>query len=208
MKFNYVPHAISKDNDQEAIRLTLSKSYDMDARITIEWTRSSKTEWAHSHLVNGHMVEASAIGSLMQSVARFCEEEKVDIDDPAAFITANEKSGGEMYVRNASGTLIRVSDLAKNAENDEYITSVNGMKKRYQCFASDEDDAQTIIGKLMLSKAKEDVTVYDDMSAWGKGGHTLRKVEKNDAVKMPDLNLYCKRGQSRPSVGMRLKAGK
>lgn len=208
MKFNYIPHQISKDGDHESIRLTLAKSYAMDEQVTIEWTRTAKTDWAHATLVNAFMAEADAIGGVCTSIGKFCKEESVDINDPNAFLLANEKNGGEMFVRNASGAINAVAKLAKNADNDEYITTASGMKKRYQCFAADEDNAQAAIAKLILGLAKDQPELYDDLAVWGKAGHPLKKVEKKDALKIPDLNVYCKRGQTRPSVGMRIKAKK
>jgi hypothetical protein len=205
MRFSFVPFPITTQDKVEYIRLMLMKPGNMDCRVTLRWERKANTEWDHAVIEENYLAEAGSVGSTISSIWRFLEEEKIDVNDPNALITINQKNHGEMYVKNASGQLIRVSDIDKNGDADEYQTNVPGMKKRFQCFASSEAEAQAAVAKLMINKALEDQSIYDDLAVWGKAGRPMRKIEKKDSVKVPDLNAYCKRGETRAAITGRFK---
>jgi len=208
MKFAFIPHPITKDGDTETITLEVGRYGDQTKTIKVVWTRIKGTDWSNARVLGVsalHQVLAVA-GSNMRTLAKFVEDHELDMDDPDALISMIEREGGSCYVRNAAGQLVCYSDVSKNGDRKEFITTTAaGMNHEYSVFAEDEDRAKAMVTRLLVSGAEDNDALYDELKHWGKAGKPIKEVEKKSTVKAPDLGLYCKRGHQRKALAMKLK---
>lgn len=201
----FIAHQPTKDGDVETIRLTVMRSLNLNDKVDIAWTRGPKTDWGNPTVVPVSLEDSFAAASALSTLKTFMNGAEVDGSDPDALIVALERDGSELFVRNATGGILKAADVVKHSTMDEYLTDVAGTKKRYSARAADEDDARVSIGRLILKKAEEDPSCYDDLAVWGKAGKPVKRVEKKDGIKLPDLGAYCKRGHQRSAQALKLK---
>lgn len=206
MKFAFIPHLPKTEGQIESIRLDLGSYDNTENVVKIIWQRGKNGDWANPVVESFPLTDIGGLRTTLSSIMNFITKHEIDIDNPDALITAIEREDGSCYVRNGSGRLVKYADVAKNSDRDEYVTDeADGMKLKWSVFAEDEDRAKSAIMRMMVGRAEEDDSVYDEIRAWGKGGKPVKKLVKKGTVTAPDLGVYCKRGQQRAALGLRLK---
>lgn len=205
MRFAYKAHPVSKDDNVEHVRLSVWNYYEpgSPSPVSLEWSRGQKTDWSNPNVPG---LDASNLGSLdvhtslILSLVRFVQKNNLNtIEDPSALIDLFEKNNAVLFVETASGDLIKAAELAMKSETDEFMTDCGDMKQRLSTRATDELSARKILQKALVDAAEdhEKPDNIENLSAWMRAGRPVKKINKREQSKLPDLAVYCKRGTTR-----------
>ena len=202
MRFHFVTFPINKKSDgKEEVAVEFRDSLKPERSspgLVLTWHRGPKEDWANPLVeLAGDPAVVIAQSKILRALDSFCENGEIDLTDPDRVLVHIERAKGEQVVlvnkeylpvRRVDGDATRWAAIA--ADKSQLLVVA----------ADDEADAKKTLGRQLMAMTDEDADLVDQVSAWMKSGKPVKKIEKDGAIKIHPLDVYCKRGHQRAAA--------